>query len=106
MNAREKKKKIGFRNAVVTEMSPFSVLCAQSLSHVPLFAISWTVGCQAPQSMGFSKQEYCSGLPFPSPGDFPDPGIELGSPHFRQMRGGVQRAIQVGEKPLEGAIME
>ena len=36
----------------------------------------WTVAHQAPLSMGFSRQEYCSGLPFPSPGDLPDPGIE------------------------------
>ena len=40
----------------------------------------WTVACQAPLSMGFSRQEYWSGLPFPSPGDLPDLGIELGSP--------------------------
>ena len=40
----------------------------------------WTVACQAPLSMGFSRQEYWSGLPFPSPGDLPDPGIEPGSP--------------------------
>ena len=40
----------------------------------------WTVACQAPLSMGFSRQEYWSGLSFPSPGDLPDPGIELGSP--------------------------
>jgi len=40
----------------------------------------WTVACQAPLSMGFSRQEYESGLPFPSPWDLPDPGIELGSP--------------------------
>ena len=39
----------------------------------------WTVACQAPLSMGFSRQEYESGLPFPSPWDLPDPGIELGS---------------------------
>ena len=38
------------------------------------------VACQAPLSMGFSRQEYWSGLPFPSPGDLPDPGIELVSP--------------------------
>ena len=36
----------------------------------------WTVACQVPPSMGFSRQEYWSGLPFPSPGDIPDPGIE------------------------------
>ena len=40
----------------------------------------WTVACQAPLPMGFSRQEYWSGLPFPSPGDLPDPGIEPGSP--------------------------
>ena len=40
----------------------------------------WTAACQAPLSMGFSRQEYWSGLSFPSPGDLPDPGIEPGSP--------------------------
>ena len=49
-------------------------------SRVPLFATSWTVACQAPLSMGFSRQEYWSGLPFPSPGDLPNPGIKLRSP--------------------------
>ena len=49
----------------------------KSLGRVRLFAIPWTV---APPSMGFSRQEYWSGLPFPSPGDLPDPGIEPGSP--------------------------
>ena len=48
----------------------------QSLSHVQLFATQWTVAYQASPSMGFSRQEYWSGLPFPSPGDLPDPGIE------------------------------
>ena len=43
-------------------------------------ATPWTVACQAPLSMGFSRQEYWSGLPFPSPGDLPDPGIEARSP--------------------------
>ena len=46
------------------------------LSHAQLFVIPWTVACQAPLSMGFSRQEYQTGLPFPSPGDLPDPGIE------------------------------
>ena len=49
-------------------------------SHVQLFATPWTVAYQASPSMGFSRQEYWSGLPFPSPGDLPDPGIEPGSP--------------------------
>ena len=40
----------------------------------------WTVACQAPLSMGFSRQEYCSGLPFPSPGDLPYPEVKPGSP--------------------------
>ena len=50
------------------------------LSRVRLFATPWTVARQAPLSMGFSRQEYWSGLPFPSPGDLPDPGMEPGSP--------------------------
>ena len=45
-------------------------------SHVQLFVIPWTEACQAPLSMGFSRQEYWSGLPCPPPGDLPDPGIE------------------------------
>ena len=52
----------------------------KSLSHVQLFATPWTVAYQAPPSMGFSRQEYWSGLPFPSPGDFPNPGIKPRSP--------------------------
>ena len=52
----------------------------KSLSHVRLFATPWTVTYQAPPSMGFSRQEYSTGLPFPSLGDLPDPGIEPGSP--------------------------
>ena len=53
---------------------------AQLLSCVPLVATPWTVAHQAPLSMGFSRQEYRSGLPFLSPGDFPDPGVEPVSP--------------------------
>ena len=55
----------------------------KSLSRVlwtRLFAILWTIAHQAPPSMGFSRQEYWSGLPFPSPGDLPDPGIKPRSP--------------------------
>ena len=52
----------------------------KSLSRVWLFAIPWTVVYQASLSMGFSRQEYWSGLPFPSPGDLPVPGIEPRSP--------------------------
>ena len=52
----------------------------KSFSCVWLFATLWTVAHQAPLSMGFSRQEYWSGLPFPSPEDFPDLGIEPRSP--------------------------
>ena len=55
-------------------------VCAQLPSCVWLFGIPWTVACQAPLSMGFSRQEYWSGFPFPPPGDLPHPGIEPRSP--------------------------
>ena len=53
---------------------------SEVLSRVRLFATLWTVAYQAPLSMGFARQEYRSGLPFPPPGDLPNPGIEPGSP--------------------------
>ena len=56
------------------------IVKVKSLSRVRLFATPWTVAYQAFPSMGFSRQEYWSGLPFPSPGDLPDPGIGPGSP--------------------------
>ena len=62
----------------------------KSLSHVQLFATPWTVTYPAPLTVRFSRQECWSGLPFPSPGDLPDPGIELGSP-----------ALQVDALPSE-----
>ena len=52
----------------------------ESESIIQLFATPWTVVHQAPLSMGFSRQEYWSGLPFPSPGDLPNPGIKPRSP--------------------------
>ena len=52
----------------------------KSLSSVQLFVTPWTVAYQAPPSVGFSRQEYWSGLPLPSPGDLPNPGIKPGSP--------------------------
>ena len=52
----------------------------KSLSRVRLFANPWMVTYQAPRSTGFSRQEYWSGLPFPFPGDLPNPGIEPTSP--------------------------
>src|SRR5574340_452792 len=55
----------------------------KSLTRLQLFATPWTVDYQARSSMGFSRQEYWSGLPFPSPGDLHDPGIEPGLPIFQ-----------------------
>ena len=52
----------------------------ESLSRVRPFAITWAVAYQAPPSTGFSRQEYWSGLPFPSLEDLPNPGIEPGAP--------------------------
>ena len=54
-------------------------MCACVLSYVQFFVTPWIVVGQAPLSMGFSRQEYCLRLPFPSPGDLPYPGIKLGS---------------------------
>ena len=51
----------------------------KSFSHVQLFVTPWTVTCQAPLSMESSRQKYWNGLPFPSPGDLPGPGIETAS---------------------------
>ena len=62
------------------------------LSRVQCFVTPWTVVHQAPLSMGFSRQEYWSGLSFPSPGDIPDPGIERMSP-------ALQAASSLSEPP-------
>ena len=75
-------------NRVPCAISEFSLVIhfihkVKSLSRVRLFPTPWTVAHQAPLSMGFSTQEYWSGLPFPSPGDLPDPRIEPRSPALR-----------------------
>ena len=56
-----------------------TLVCVQSFSHVHLFVIPWTVAHHAPLSVTFSRQEYWSVLPFPTPRDLPDPEIELAS---------------------------
>ena len=58
-------------------------VCVQSLSHVRLFATAWTVARQAPLSLGLSKQEYWTEVPFLPPGALLDPGIEPGSPELQ-----------------------
>ena len=68
---------------VFLEFSSFfydTIVKVKSLSHVHLLTTPWTVAHQAPQSMGFSRHEYWSGLPLPSPADLSDRGIEPGSP--------------------------
>ena len=66
---------------------------AQSLSCVRLCETPWAIACQAPLSMGFSRQEYWSGLPLSFPGNLPNPGIETRSP-----------ALQAGSLPSELAL--
>ena len=63
-----------------SQLYHLQAVCAQSLSRAWLFATPWTVAHQAPLSMEFSRQEYWSRLPFASPGEPPDPGIEPLSP--------------------------
>ena len=64
-----------------------------------LFVIPWTAAHQAPLSVGFPRQEYWSGLPFPSPGDLPDPGMERISLASPALAGGFYTAEAPG-KPL------
>ena len=70
-------------------------------SRVRLFAILWAVAHQAPLSMGFSRREYWSGLPFPSLGDLPKPRTEPGSPVSPALAGGFFTAEPPG-KPRGG----
>ena len=71
------------------------MVMVKSLSCVRLFATPWTAAYQAPPSMGFSRQEYQRGLPFPSPRDLPDPGIKARS-----------SALQTDGLPSETKIKE
>ena len=76
-----------------------SVVCACALSHVQLFVTLWTVAHQAPLSMGFSRQEYLSGLLFPPPGDLPDSGIEPTSPTSPALAGRFFTTEPPGKAP-------
>ena len=73
-------------------------VCAQSLSHVQLFAILWTVAFQAPLSMEFSRPEYWSGLPFFPPGNLPDLGIKPASPVSPALQADSLLAGPIGKK--------
>ena len=68
------------------KMLPGPMDKVKSLSRVQLFVTPWTVAYEAPPSMGFSRQEYWSGLPFPSPGDLPNPEIK---PRFPALQAGT-----------------
>ena len=68
-------------------------------SHVQLFAALWFVAHQAPLSMGFSRQEYWIGLPFPSLGDLPNPGIEPTCPMAPCIAGGFFITVPLSEAP-------
>ena len=68
-----------FRNQLQSLWCGKGKVKEKSLSPVRLFATPWCVACQAPPSMGFSRKEYWSGLPFPSPGDLHNPEMELTS---------------------------
>ena len=70
------------------------------LSHVQLFATPWTVAHQVPLSMGFPRQEYWSGLPFPIPGDLPEAGIEPTSPAPPALAGRVFTTSATWEAPI------
>ena len=78
-------------------------MCAvpQSLSHVEFFVIPWTVTCQASLSMAFSREEYWKGLPYPSPRDLPDTGIEPTSLTSPALAGGLSTTAPPGKPTLK-----
>ena len=73
-------------------------VCTCVFSHVQHFATPWTVAYLAPQSMSFSRQEYWSGLPFPTPGDLPNPGIEPASLVSPALAGGFFTTASPGKQ--------
>ena len=93
---------------LILSTTPPLICCykVKSLSRVQLFATLWTVAYHAGPSMGFSRQEYWSGLPFPSPGDSPDPGIEPGSPTLQAdiLPSTTHHILLVGTHSFSGAF--
>ena len=104
----QSKRSQGVRHGLVIEqeehiLSPLpSVFMphALSLSRSRLFATLWTIALQVPLSVGFSRQEYWSELPFPPPGDLPDPGIEPPSPASPALAGRFFITEPPGKSPL------
>ena len=91
----------GKLKAILANVGGHVKMKVKSLSCVLLFRIPWTVALQAPPSMEFFRQEYWSGLPFPSPGDLPDPGIKPGSPALQA----DALPSEPPQKPLIGAAL-
>ena len=80
---------IPLQDLAFTSFGYIFVLCVLShFSHVQLGATWWTIACQVPLSMGFSRQEYWSGLPLPSPGDLPNPELKFVSLMSHALAGG------------------
>ena len=75
-------------DSLPSEGKPQALQVLSRFSRVQLFATLWTIACQALHVMGFSRQEYWSGLPCPSPGDLPDPGIKFASLTSPSLAGG------------------
>ena len=82
-----KLKRLSLHNKLPLMLLPIPPISpkVKSFSSVRLFVTPWTVAYQVPSSMAFSRQEYWNRLPFPSPGNFPTQGSNLGLPHCRQM---------------------
>ena len=87
-------------------MSPRGRLCVcvKLLSRVHLFVTPWTADSQAPLSMGFSREEYWTGLPCPPPGDLPDRGIETKSPMSPALAGGFFTTSATWEAQRENKV--
>ena len=81
-------------------------VCARTLSCVQLFVTPWTVALQASLSMGVSMQEYWNGLPFPIPGDLPNPGIELASLESPALADRFLPLVPPGVGPSESGLIE
>ena len=89
----------GFKKSMKTKKLQTAVICVLMLLCVPLFVTPWIIAHQAPLSMGFSRQEYWSGLPFPPPGHLPDPGVEPTSHMSPALAGGFFTTTTPGESP-------
>ena len=99
-NCREKIQPVGIELVAEFYFSVCMCVCVCTLSRVQLFVTPQTVARQVPLSLGFSRQECWSGLPFPPPGDPPDPGIEPASPVSPALAGGFFTTVPPGSYSL------